>query len=117
MSVRSVDGEHRRLDQQHEGQRQQGIPVPHLPALVEGEGGHHADRPVREVEDARGVVGHHQSHGGDGVNGPGRDAQHRERQELAHVTALRVVIDASPTARALAGFKRGQSGPPIQESV
>ena len=56
-----------------------------LPQLPIGEGGDHADRALGEVEDARGVVRHHQADGQEAVDRAEDDAEDGEREEDAHV--------------------------------
>ena len=78
------DGEQRRLDEEDERDGEEERPVPVLPELPVREGRHHPHRPLGEVEDAGGLVGHHQAGGQDAVDGTGHDPENREGEEDAH---------------------------------
>ena len=70
-------------DRRHTGTPQATL---HLPV---GERGHHPERPVGEVEDARGGVGDHQPDGRDGVDGGRRQPGDGEGEELVHLCVQR----------------------------
>ena len=108
------DGQQRRLDEDDDHDGQQEGPVPVLPQLPVREGGHHPDRTLGEVEDARRVVGDDQARGQDAVDGAEDDAEDGEREEDAHVnvsSCRHVPPDAPPRpaydeAAALAGASK-----------
>ena len=73
-----------REDEQDERQGEDGGPARVDGELPIGEGGDHADRPVGEVEDARGDVRDDEAGGSQRVDASDDDADDGERQECRH---------------------------------
>ncbi len=102
------DAEHGRRHHQDDGERHQFGQAPPLPQLPEEVRHHHAHGAVGEVEDARRVVGDHQTAGTHGVDGAEDDAGDEEAQKFGHRTTS--PFEASPECRA---FRRSSICSPM----
>ena len=74
-------------DQETHGHRQRPRPTVLDVEEVEDEGRQSGDRSLGEVEDARGLVGQHQTRGGESVDRARDDPDHDEWQKIAHSAA------------------------------